>query len=835
MKRFTLFLASLLCCICLNAQDYDASKVYTLQNVIQGRGYLAYHADYTPNNGLGLAGVTMSGYQSQHKQTTDDGVNINFSIYKSSKGKYYLYNLGAGKFIGINGVAATYTDTATPFTITVGKESSRPTDVCFQRADGQYLCLACGYSSTTANPVRFEGYEANADQLVVTEVSGQEVDAATQDAIQAAVEAVEATVRITVNHVYNGSTFYSENVDVIEGTDLSALTVTAQVRYGLSYQSYSPNSGTVAEGNVITATYTDNTDVTYPFIGSTLTDGQFGEGMHWYKLEIQRDPKKYSRYNPANANCANATEVNSDFSTGHLFAFVGDPANGWKIYNYIAGPNKVLWSESVTNNGIISMANAAEATGNHWVPTKNGTTGYVFFKLNSDNGYMNDVNGQLGYWTNSLAASDGGGSFQFIEVSGEALTALVEHGEYAELAYYPAQITATSTNAINGLTNLQTVTGIDLTTNEATTELQGYIDAFTNAVSTYNGSKTAENGAAIIEAAASVNAEALMNVVNDALSQKYYRIKNVKRSTCWTINPSNGNQAWTATENEADVNQIWQLEYATSGNYKMKNCNKKGYLASIRGGATTTTEFGTAAEYSITSQTSGGFTIVTEGRPVQCEEAGYLNWWYESDGNARWYINEITELPVALNTVGEASYASAYLPFPVQGSGIYTGAINAEKTAIEMTEQTGVLPAETGIVIKGAKDATSTTLTIGGTVSANVTGNCLRGTLTALTENLSNYLVLGKGNTSNGIGFFAPSSSLRTIAANKAFILASDVTGTSPAIAMNFGGETTGVGTVISEEGIESNAPVFDLSGRRVMQTVKGGLYIQTGKKFIVK
>ena len=95
--------------------------------------------------------------------------------------------------------------------------------------------------------------------------------------------------------------------------------------------------------------------------------------------------------------------------------------------------------------------------------------------------------------------------------------------------------------------------------------------------------------------------------------------------------------------------------------------------------------------------------------------------------------------------------------------------------------------------------------------------------------------MLGKGNTSNGIGFFAPSDNLTTIAANKAYLLASDVTGTSPAIAMNFGGETTGVGTVITEEGIESNAPVFDLSGRRVMQTVKGGLYIQNGKKFIVK
>ena len=102
------------------------------------------------------------------------------------------------------------------------------------------------------------------------------------------------------------------------------------------------------------------------------------------------------------------------------------------------------------------------------------------------------------------------------------------------------------------------------------------------------------------------------------------------------------------------------------------------------------------------------------------------------------------------------------------------------------------------------------------------------------TENRTNYLVLGK-NASDQIGFYTPSSSVSAIAANKAFLNASDVDGASSAIAMNFGGEATGVSTVITEEGIQSNAPVFDLSGRRVMQTVKGGLYIQNGKKFIVK
>ena len=52
------------------------------------------------------------------------------------------------------------------------------------------------------------------------------------------------------------------------------------------------------------------------------------------------------------------------------------------------------------------------------------------------------------------------------------------------------------------------------------------------------------------------------------------------------------------------------------------------------------------------------------------------------------------------------------------------------------------------------------------------------------------------------------------------------------ALRFNFGGETTGVDAV---EVVKPNAPIYDLSGRRVLSTVKGGVYIQNGKKFIVK
>ena len=82
------------------------------------------------------------------------------------------------------------------------------------------------------------------------------------------------------------------------------------------------------------------------------------------------------------------------------------------------------------------------------------------------------------------------------------------------------------------------------------------------------------------------------------------------------------------------------------------------------------------------------------------------------------------------------------------------------------------------------------------------------------------------------IGFYTPSRNLAAIGKNKAYLDASSVEVQANAIALNFEDVTTGISlTEINGE----NAPVYDLSGRRVLRTVKGGLYSQNGKKYIVK
>ena len=69
--------------------------------------------------------------------------------------------------------------------------------------------------------------------------------------------------------------------------------------------------------------------------------------------------------------------------------------------------------------------------------------------------------------------------------------------------------------------------------------------------------------------------------------------------------------------------------------------------------------------------------------------------------------------------------------------------------------------------------------------------------------------------------------------AGKAYLPASAIASTQGVLRFNFGG-TTAIESILNNS-TDANAPIYDLTGRRVMNTVKGGIYIQNGKKFIVK
>lgn len=336
------------------------------------------------------------------------------------------------------------------------------------------------------------------------------------------------------------------------------------------------------------------------------------------------------------------------------------------------------------------------------------------------------------------------------------------------------------------------------------------------------------------------NATAFADAVNACT---YVRFKNVGTDLTLGATDIPHGFDWSVK----DANLIWKLEMIDdAGTKKMKlhHLNTGKYLSAVSsiGGHASGSTFVDLTNGATWTFTNNGenFTIKDGANGVMhCETNGNINQWDGTD-QARWYVTVATDIQVDLRAVGEHTYATTFLPFPVsavsEGVKAYTGSYDANQKMVTLKE-TDAIPANTGVVLMGeTASATTATLTIGGnaTMTEGAT-NAFAGTTTAIAlddSNRSNYLVLGrKSGAQSEIGFFRPLAD--QIFANRAYIR--NVNGNAvSSVSVNFG-TVEGIGSVVTETAEDSNSPIFDLSGRRVMHTVKGGLYIRNGKKFLVK
>ena len=199
------------------------------------------------------------------------------------------------------------------------------------------------------------------------------------------------------------------------------------------------------------------------------------------------------------------------------------------------------------------------------------------------------------------------------------------------------------------------------------------------------------------------------------------------------------------------------------------------------------------------------------------------------------------EFTVNLNTNENlvASFATLALPFDFKVASsntndakLYSGAYNAATRTLDMTAVEGVVPANAGVVIKSDNKAANIVLTANTKSAATaLTDNQLVGTTKEIAfSELTDKLVFGV-TTQNHVGFYAAGGSA-ALPANRAY-LPTSVLGGEKAVAMNFGGNVTGINAVVKAD--KANAAIYDLTGRRVTRTVKGGLYIQNGSKFVAR
>lgn len=214
---------------------------------------------------------------------------------------------------------------------------------------------------------------------------------------------------------------------------------------------------------------------------------------------------------------------------------------------------------------------------------------------------------------------------------------------------------------------------------------------------------------------------------------------------------------------------------------------------------------------------------------------------YYKKSNGACFLFLEPEFTVNLNTNDNlvASFATLALPFDFKVASsntndakLYSGAYNASTGTLDMTAVEGVVPANAGVVIKSDSKAANIVLTANAKIAAAaLTGNQLMGTTEEIAfSNLTDKLVFGV-TAQNHVGFYAAGGSA-ALPANRAY-LPTSVLGGENAVAMNFGGDVTGINAVVKAD--KANAAIYDLTGRRVTRTVKGGLYIQNGSKFVAR
>lgn len=310
------------------------------------------------------------------------------------------------------------------------------------------------------------------------------------------------------------------------------------------------------------------------------------------------------------------------------------------------------------------------------------------------------------------------------------------------------------------------------------------------------------------------------------------------------------------TKELSTTNYLWKFEGDPFNGYKLTSANgHKLVTPTVSGdGGTTypyaastapTNGFDTWVAYKSTStditNNKGFFLAVKDhatwklnSRDVTSTQQA-LSFWTEGADKGSAIFVDATLPEIRLNTLNDKNYATYYLPFAAkapEGVTAYAGTINNGN--VQLTEYAnGVIPANKGVVLVSDTKTTATfTLTDASDVVTEQT-NELTGVLTntELNSVVNSDQVRIFSKKDNVAGFYKPNSGITSLAANKAYIMAPANEG---ALVLNFaGGEVTGINQA-TINATEANAPIYDLTGRRVAKAVKG-IYVKNGKKFIVK
>ena len=640
---------------------------------------------------------------------------------------------------------------------------------------------------------------------------------------------VTDAVATTNDHYASCAEFYLAKGATIESKTMTYHYKVDGVEYATRTISYfdastAPSVPTVdyLANGAMTKTDDSNYDVActtaYPFVAQTTFDANTA---HWYSMAVRANDGNHLLAAKDNGKVGTITKELLGCPEGigneMQWAFVGNLKDGFTLYNKANNKQIVVKQVTETVNNKETTYTQFDLADNEGAALKlrkdnNGfglyaTEGYCFNRFDQD---------RIAQWE----GFDDGSTFRIQEPNDYVLNYAAQYSLYDDNGAPEGAIGANSYLSV-------------------AENLNAFKAAYTAASAE---GATAEQ----IKALVAENEKIASATTTTMEIGKYYRLYNKQhhKYACLNDNPAQVTSKLIGTDNSKGASSVFYIENAEAGRYrikvedltlgkaKLKNANPAYGGANIELGDD---NYGSKGSYVIShvgktflffdKATGSDYSYIHAGESGKC-----MVGWEANNPASQWYVVPATDVEIDMTAQGDKKYASAYLPFGVSnvaGATAYTGALNAEKNTIDMTATTSV-PANTGFVLVGTED--KATLTIG-EATAIAGENVLIGTNTGIAfaeaTPKANYLVFGVN--ADKVGFYTPGN-VTAIPANKAYINASALS--ASAIALNFGNTVTGINAATINNG-ENNAPIYDLSGRRVWAPVKGGLYIQNGKKLV--
>ncbi len=287
---------------------------------------------------------------------------------------------------------------------------------------------------------------------------------------------------------------------------------------------------------------------------------------------------------------------------------------------------------------------------------------------------------------------------------------------------------------------------------------------------------------------------------------------------------------------------LWGFVGDAFNGFKMVNKGTGYAIASTGSGNATMAEVASATAFhamASDNSTQGAFCLKYKGNANYLNaQDGIIKHWNDNDNGSSFFLTEYSAEEVATVEVSAANYATLFLGEPVYiPAGVEAYVVSGAAEGLAHMEQvTGILPANTGVILKNTGNYT---FTLAPARISGVGTNLLAGTLTdteIAKEEGNSYYILADGD--EGIGFYNPvlgeDETKFNNAANKAYLVVPE--SVAPEVAcysFRFGEGTTGIENVTTEN--VNVTVIYDLTGRRVEAITAPGIYVVNGKKVLVK